>query len=58
MFMSSPSLKDEEKTSNNAEPTIGNRGTNQPLKSPARHFPELGILAKIMHSGTLAAPAV
>src|SRR5271165_817409 len=47
MFMSSPSLKDEEKTSNNAEPTIGNRGTNQPLKSPARHFPELGILTKM-----------
>jgi hypothetical protein len=47
MFVSSPSLKDEEKTSNNAEPTIGNRGTNRPLKGAARHFPELGILPKM-----------
>src|ERR1035437_7578886 len=48
MLISSPSLKDEERTSNNAEPMIGNRGTNRPLQSAARHFPELGILPQVM----------
>jgi hypothetical protein len=41
-------LKDEERTSNNAEATISNRGTNRHLKCATRHFPELGILTKIM----------
>jgi hypothetical protein len=45
--MSSPSLKDEERTSNNAEPTIGNRSTYRHLKGAARHFQELGILAQM-----------
>jgi hypothetical protein len=45
--MSSPSLKDEVKTSNNAEATICNRDTNRPPKGATRHFPELGILAKM-----------
>jgi hypothetical protein len=44
MLMSSPSLKDEEKTSNNAEATISNRGTNRPPKGVTRHFSGLGIL--------------
>jgi len=38
MLMSFPSLKDEEKTSNNAEATISNRNTNRPLKGGTRHF--------------------
>jgi hypothetical protein len=50
MLMSSPSLKVDGRTSNNAESTISNRRTNRSLKSATRHFPELGILSKMPHA--------
>jgi len=46
--MSSPSLKDEEKTSNNAESTVSNRPQIGLYKGLTRHFPGLGILTKIV----------
>ena len=50
MLMSSPSLKVDGRTSNNAESTISNRRTNRSLKSATRHFPELGILPDVMEA--------
>ena len=48
--MSSPCLKGEEDTSNNADPTTSNLPENRGSHDAIRHFLGLGILAKMPHA--------
>src|SRR5215467_15590315 len=50
VLMSSPCLKGEENTSNNADPTTSNLPENRGRHDVIRHFPGLGILAKMPHA--------
>src|SRR5215467_10338087 len=50
VLMSSPCLKGEENTSNNADPTTSNLPENRGSHDVIRHFHGLGILPEMPHA--------